>query len=410
MSTSGQHDTLRRVLTSAAIVSAALVMVDGGRGLTGRAGGGSVGCGGTLESVDPELLGAGTEPGHPAVDGQGSLGELEPVLLPGIPTLRFRAAVERIDRERRGYQVPNPERVPPSPGTAPVTPPAPGAGGSVLAGASSVGATRFAQLAEQVGLGPILDNPYRRFTVFAPSDEALAALESDHPDWFNEPKYQPLLLDILAHHVVVGRSLDGTTWQELAYQSLLPMAQLRVDPTQEQVVYVYGNAGDRGEIVPGREHLASNGYVHPVDQVLMPQLTAWTTLRTRSLNRFVQALEATDRVDELADPNNRWTVLAPSDSAFELVGWTLDALHDPGRRWSVEYLLDAHLVPKRLSAEELAAGAQLLDGKTVTVVKTLATGQALIERAEGEGSAIVVEPDIEAGDSVVHAIDAVLVP
>lgn len=106
------------------------------------------------------------------------------------------------------------------------------------------------------------------------------------------------------------------------------------------------------------------------------------------------------------------TVFAPTDAAFaRLPAGTLEELLKPSRRAMLASILKYHVLPRRLSARALsrrASGTNLgtLNGETFA----LRTGDALVLDPFVSQNARVTQPGIRANNSVIHAIDTVLIP
>ncbi len=98
------------------------------------------------------------------------------------------------------------------------------------------------------------------FTVFAPTDDAFAALPDGVLDALLEPENRDLLTDILTYHVVP----DDVMSDELStggVETLNGGLAVRVDPDQVVV-------NDASVIQPDIE--ASNGVIHAINRVLIP--------------------------------------------------------------------------------------------------------------------------------------------
>jgi uncharacterized surface protein with fasciclin (FAS1) repeats len=123
------------------------------------------------------------------------------------------------------------------------------------------------------------------------------------------------------------------------------------------------------------------------------------------LTTLVTAVTEADLVDTL-NSAPELTVFAPTDCAFAALDpATLEAaLADPSGL--LTQVLGFHVVPERLSAEDLAGKTEL----------TTFTGETLEISAEGESvmvggdQATVVVPDIQTANATVHLIDAVMLP
>ena len=120
----------------------------------------------------------------------------------------------------------------------------------------------FAGLVKLSGATQVLqlENPY--FTVFAPSNDAFDALPEGYLDKLTDPANRELLTAVVTHHVLEERMASGAI-PTVVFESL------------------YGNDvnlgrdGDRIVIndatVVRADLEASNGVVHVIDKVLIPQ-------------------------------------------------------------------------------------------------------------------------------------------
>lgn len=119
-----------------------------------------------------------------------------------------------------------------------------------------VAALTEAELAEVLqGEGP--------FTVFAPTDEAFAALPEGTLDELLLPENRDTLVKILTYHVVPGAIMSD----ELASGEVATvegnLVNVMVDPTQETVMV-------NDATVIQADIPATNGVIHAIDQVILP--------------------------------------------------------------------------------------------------------------------------------------------
>lgn len=101
------------------------------------------------------------------------------------------------------------------------------------------------------------------FTVFAPTDAAFAAIQGD-VDTLLKPENKSKLTDILTYHVVSGNAMaaDLEDGQEL---TTVQGGKLKVTINGDNVMI-----GDAQVTMADVE--ASNGVVHVIDKVLMPEM------------------------------------------------------------------------------------------------------------------------------------------
>ena len=101
------------------------------------------------------------------------------------------------------------------------------------------------------------------FTVFAPTNDAFAALPAGTVESLLEPENKDQLVKVLTDHVVPG----AVTSDQLAGQ------RLSVDTVQGQSVHVDGRSGvkvNKSNVVAA-DIIATNGVIHVIDRVLLPK-------------------------------------------------------------------------------------------------------------------------------------------
>ncbi len=101
------------------------------------------------------------------------------------------------------------------------------------------------------------------FTVFAPTNDAFAALPAGTVESLLEPENKDQLIKILTYHVVPG----AVTSDQLAGQ------RLNVATVQGQTVHVDGTDGvkvNKSNVILA-DVIATNGVIHAIDAVLLPK-------------------------------------------------------------------------------------------------------------------------------------------
>ncbi len=241
------------------------------------------------------------------------------------------------------------------------------------------------------------------FTVFAPTDEAFAALPKETLDGLlADPE---ALAKILTYHVLAGQVMaadvsDGLTAATLAG----PEVAFTIADGKPMI-------NDANIIAT--DVAASNGVIHVIDKVILPPAEEAaaptdvmdivdTAVAAGDFTTLVAAVQAAGLVDALKG-EGPFTVFAPTDEAFaKLPAGTLDSLlADPKQ---LESILLYHVAPGKLMAEDVAK---------IGFVGTL-LGRDLAVTAMSDGvkinDAMVLAADIEASNGVIHVIDTVLVP
>jgi uncharacterized surface protein with fasciclin (FAS1) repeats len=126
-----------------------------------------------------------------------------------------------------------------------------------------------------------------------------------------------------------------------------------------------------------------------------------TAVAAGNFKTLATALQAADLVKTLKG-EGPFTVFAPTDEAFaKLPAGTLDALLKDKQRLAA--VLTYHVVPGRVMAADVVK---------MTAAKTVQGGSLAIRADKGVtvDGAKVVKTDIQAGNGVIHVIDAVLMP
>lgn len=242
------------------------------------------------------------------------------------------------------------------------------------------------------------------FTVFAPTNAAFAKLD---PATLNNIIGNPTLLTaLLQYHVVNGKVYskdlsDGEVNTALSGQTVL------VDVNGNTVTL------NGSSMVTDADIKASNGVIHIIDEVLIPDdFAAQTIVQIAASNpnfsTLVQILSLPEMSDLLAaanDPTADLTVFAPTNAAFDA---TLAAL---GKN-SINDIPTGIL--KEIVSYHILGGAVFSDELSNGAVPTLLPGESVTVDVSGTGvkidNANVISADIAAINGVIHAVDGVLLP
>lgn len=270
---------------------------------------------------------------------------------------------------------------------------------------------------QQTGLDTVLADPNATFTVFAPTDDAFAALGSDtitallaDPD---------RLRNILLYHVVSG-AVDSST--------AIGLAGTEVEAVNGELLALSLNEGSlfiNASEVTATDIGASNGVIHVIDSVLIPpqpdtdipdpitdnssqspQNIVDTAIATGSFDTLVAALQTTGLDTVLADETNHYTVFAPTDAAFAALGSdTIDALlADPD---TLKDILLYHVIADTSVDATTAVG---LAGTKVTAANGEEFALSLNDGSLYVNLSLVTATDVVASNGIIHVIDTVLLP
>lgn len=276
----------------------------------------------------------------------------------------------------------------------------------------------------------VLSDPEAGVTVFAPTDAAFAALLEALGVTAEDVLADTALLDtVLAYHVVPGvfnaeavAAADGAL-----LGTYLANAALAVSVTDDGVFV------NESQVVSA-DIMASNGIVHVIDAVLVPEMGEGEMMGemeepTASIAETVMSAADADEPQftvllaavMAADPSiaamlsdgGPYTVFAPTDEAFaallEALGVSAEELL--AQTDLLNTVLAYHVVPGKFDAATVVGAA----GEEGFSIATLLPG-GLLNVAVVDGGVVindtvnVVATDIYATNGIIHVIDAVLVP
>lgn len=307
-----------------------------------------------------------------------------------------------------------------------------------------VAAVKAADLAETLsGEGP--------FTVFAPTDEAFAALPEGLVAALVKPENKAVLQKILTYHVVSGNlmakdvvagikansgMLKASTVEGGAFTVMTEMDKVKIKDAQGNVA-----------TVTATDIAGSNGVIHVIDRVILPagvnpadllkQSPAMGKTRMNKASNvasqpmgpsiaavasgndnfetLVTALGAADLVKTFDSPGE-YTVFAPTDDAFEaLPEGTVNSLVT-NQKDKLKGILSYHVVPARITSGQLVKAIktnknyyriQTLGNQSL--IATIEGGEVMLIDGNGNRSKVVMT-DVEASNGLIHAIDAVVMP
>jgi transforming growth factor-beta-induced protein len=271
--------------------------------------------------------------------------------------------------------------------------------------------TVLLDLLAATGLDTVLADESNQFTVFAPNDEAFAKIDaatlkvlSNNPDTLKSILLQhvlPTAVDSITAMSLAGQSADT------ANQSTIPVS-INTDSDSLMV----GNAN-----VVAADIQARNGVIHVIDAVIIgdiaiPQALGSITDVARENGNFttlLAALEAANLTDVLADIKTDYTVFAPTDAAFALLGEaTINGLlQDPE---ALTDILLYHVIGNSKIMSSTAVSVASSNAPNVTMANNKTTILSLKDQALYINGAKVVIADVLADNGVIHVIDAVILP
>ena len=239
------------------------------------------------------------------------------------------------------------------------------------------------------------------FTVFAPTDEAFAALPEGTLDSLLADT--EALSEVLLYHVVEGEVMASDV-VELDSATTVQGEDIAINVADDSVKVNEAN-------VVSTDIAASNGVIHVIDQVVLPPTMSEaaamgdiveTARAAGGFNTLITAVETAGLVETLKG-EGPFTVFAPTDEAFaSLDEGTLNALlADPE---ALSQVLLYHVVPGQVTADQVVEleSAETVEGGSVAI--RVEDGQVFINDAQ------VIATDVVTSNGVIHVIDRVIVP
>ena len=215
------------------------------------------------------------------------------------------------------------------------------------------------------------------FTVFAPTDQALADANIDLSD-NDTPEGKDALANLLEYHVVPGTVLAADV------ENCMTATAVNGQPLSFSVsdTVMVNNA-----VVTATDAMASNGVIHVIDTVLTPTDTPnniATTAGCTSVHTF--------------------TVCAPTDEAVAAANIDLAALDTPEDKQALRNILLYHVYNGTVNGADVTDETKLRMMNGNDAVVRLTDGALSIE------GATITTGDVIASNGVIHVIDAVLTP
>jgi len=243
------------------------------------------------------------------------------------------------------------------------------------------------------------------FTVFAPTDDAFAALPDGTVDCLLRPENKQAFTDVLLYHVASGNVAAADLADGGKITTLLAGAELDVDLSDGVKI--------NQSTVTTANVFATNGLIHIIDQVLVPSSLdvcvgindiPTTAVNAGAFNTLVAALGAAELVTTLSGPGP-FTVFAPTDDAFAaLPDGTVDCLLKAENKQALTDVLLYHVASGNVAASELTDGDKIM---------TLLAGAELdVDLSDGVkiNQSTVTTANVFNTNGIIHIIDQVLLP
>lgn len=245
------------------------------------------------------------------------------------------------------------------------------------------------------------------FTVFAPTNEAFAALLTE----LGISKSQlladkALLKTVLTYHVLPAKVMKSEVPAGKALSSVQG-GVFKIDAVGSDLLITDGR--NRSSKIIQTDVSASNGVIHAIDKVLLPanKTVVETAIATPDFSILVEAVTAADLGATLSG-NGPFTVFAPTNAAFASLlaelGISKEALL--ANKTLLTQVLTYHVVSGRVLKAEVPVGSAIktVQGETFTIDSSLSVNDQRARKAK------IVATDVLASNGVIHVIDKVILP
>ena len=301
---------------------------------------------------------------------------------------------------------------------------------------TALGSLVDALVAADAGLVQALSDETATYTVFAPTNEAFSSLLGsldgfDSLEDFDTPGEKALLAKILTYHVVKDIAAQSTDLSDGQIIATLQGEEVTVgiDGSTVTIKDKQGESVDPAHVAVANVE-TSNGIVHVIDQVLLPQevLDALGGDSMDPVGTLVDVVVATEALSileaavikaglaETLSTEGPFTVFAPTDDAFEallgILGDDYNGLDDFDTEAEMTLLKDIllyHVLPVKVTEADLSETSvpTAFAGNSIGVI---ASGDTFVIGDASDTNANITGTDIMASNGVAHTIDKVLLP
>ncbi len=264
---------------------------------------------------------------------------------------------------------------------------------------------------QAAGLDATLADETQSFTVFAPTDAAFAMID---PETLNLLIADTdALSSVLLQHVVSGE-VNSVTAYTLNGSSATTAsgAAIPVAINTELDTLTFG-----GATVQTTDIYTTNGIIHVIDTVVIADVELPTppasivdvAVSNGSFTTLVAALQATGLDTVLDDQESTFTVFAPTDAAFALLGQdTIDALlADPD---TLKDILLYHVISGSEILQDAAITVAQSESNKVDMANLRQTALTLADSTLYINKSAVSLADVMADNGVIHVVDQVILP
>lgn len=263
---------------------------------------------------------------------------------------------------------------------------------------------------QAAGLDATLADETQTYTVFAPTDAAFAMIDPDTLDLLLADT--DVLSSVLLQHVVSGEVSAVTAYTLNGLSATTASgADIPVAINSELDTLTFG-----GATVTTTDIYTTNGVIHVIDMVVVadvelpspPASIVDVAVANGSFNTLVAALQATGLDTVLDDPDATFTVFAPTDAAFGLLGQgTVNALLSDTD--TLTDILLYHVIQGSVVLQDGALTVAQSEANKVEMANGAEAALSLANNTLFVNKSAVSLADVMADNGVIHVVDQVII-
>lgn len=261
----------------------------------------------------------------------------------------------------------------------------------------------------KAGLSDSLTNGKGPYTIFAPTDAAFAVFgintAADLSKFSSDSIKKIVSYHLLNYYLPTTTTPTGPDSARTTAGGFPVYFTALTAYNGSQYLYINGNI-----ISPPGNFLCKNGVIQLIGGILNPPLAniTLTVPNVPTLSLFNAAIKHSG-VNAALSGTTKYTVFAPSDSAFHAAGYANIAAINAADSTTLARLLNYHIIPGFKFASDLVDGSsvQTVQGENI---KFNTEGAILILGATNTTASTVTQGNISASNGVVYIINQLLKP
>ncbi|CAO3658233.1 unnamed protein product [Umbelopsis ramanniana] len=275
-------------------------------------------------------------------------------------------------------------------------------------------ATKFVSLLDEYGLSNYIDDPNRKCTFLAPSNEAFEEVDYASGNFTKLLLYHilpqawlPKDLDdgLLIDTELIEHKLDGSAQKlKVAVENEDGSIPMNLKPKDGKSI-TFGGAFVNGEPVE-----INGAQIYTISEVLTPPADLLTTLITDlDLSAYIASLYAAKTENKLKDTKGV-TLFVPSNVAFAELGLAAKYLLHPDAKFKLATVIYHHAIPSLVYSLHFSnitsMEYQTLAGTTLQLNRTTESNQITV----GNPDNTITNADILLVNGVAHKVNGVVIP